>query len=68
MTAKKQQAPQTEAPQLWRLAEVIQMRRITTHSANGWTWWFECQLCLGKSDAGGGEIQHKADCPIERMK
>lgn len=70
MTPKKQAPdpkPDTAALPLWRLAEVIQMRRQTVHTPGGSSWFFECQLCLGKSSVDG-QIVHKDHCPIERMK
>jgi hypothetical protein len=30
--------------------------------------YYECNLCHGKSADAAGEIQHKDNCPLERLK
>lgn len=62
------QPDKAEPSQLWRLAEIMQMRRVGNYSIPGARVYFECLLCLGKSADADSEIQHKDTCPINRMK
>jgi hypothetical protein len=69
MTPKKTDTPKADAPApLWRLAEIFQMRRMYHNSRDGQYSYYECQLCGGKSLLATKEIQHAADCPVERMR
>ena len=61
--------PTTEAPtQLWRLAEIMHIKRLTMYSADGNYWYYECQLCLEKSRLTDRVIEHQKYCPVYKMK
>ena len=64
---KTEVAERPQLPDLWRLAEVVQARRVTVHTPGGSSWYLECQLCLGRSSLEG-QITHTDVCPVERMK
>ena len=69
MTPKRkteQEAPLTE---LYRLAEILQMRRVENYTpGTGNRSYYECQLCHGRSETATGEIEHRTGCPLERLR
>ena len=74
MTAKKPTPKPAQPSGLYRLAEIMQMRRnervIRTFGTPGTVAYFECLLCLGRSDDANTqtEIKHSDDCPITKLK
>jgi hypothetical protein len=53
------------------MAEILHMRRRDSFDAppaHGVHSFYECTLCLGKSIDLLGEIEHKAGCPVLKVK
>jgi hypothetical protein len=65
---KRQTTTEEPKPDLFRLGEVIQMRRVDRTDQHGHTAYYECQLCRGRSADATGEIEHRTGCPLERLK
>ena len=70
MTAKKPTPKPAPPSGLYRLAEIVQMRRVDKYGLYGVLsgYHFECNLCLGRMAVVGGEIEHKEHCPISKLK
>lgn len=70
MTPKKPTPKSAPPSGLYRLAEIMQMRRVNKYGVRGelLNSHLECQLCFGQAVIVGGEIQHKEDCPITKLK
>lgn len=67
MKKRDEQQPQQKTD-TFRLAEALQMRRIErVVSAKQKVTFFECQLCLGRSDGVFTEIAHENYCPLNRL-
>jgi hypothetical protein len=67
-TTKRKTAEPLPVPDLFRLAEIYQMRRIDRTDQNGRVVFYECQLCRGRSADATGEIRHADGCPLERLR
>jgi hypothetical protein len=69
MTQSKRKPETTDAPAPWfRIAEILQMRRVGSYAIPGGQQYYECALCLGRSADLLGEIQHRDGCPVLRVK
>ena len=69
MTPKRKTDPEPLPPSdLYRLGEIIQMRRVERHSQSGPLVYYICQLCSGRSETATGEIRHEGNCPLNRLK
>ena len=60
--------PPIEAESLWKLAEILQMRRVERIDRDAHLVYYECQLCHGRSTDALGEIRHQDACPILGLK
>lgn len=70
MAQNKQQKAETPAPPPldgFALVELFHTRRIEWYDQAQQLVYYECDLCLGRSDVSG-EIQHKDGCPVGRLK
>lgn len=64
MTPKKEQ----QKTDYFRLAEVLTTKRIERIvSAQVRKMYYECQLCLGRSESVHTEIVHENYCPLNRL-
>lgn len=66
MAQKQTKTEPAPLSDLFRLAEIIHMRRVALF--NPYKAYYACSLCDGKSESEADEIQHKPTCPIMRLR